>query len=259
MSTETATYLSFLRKFNHARRLHAATYRNGKIPGKTAKELAALPTGLPSGERLVKFIIDRDEDKYVNYTGNSHHWTTKYCWETAIPSVFDGLGLAFNPAVFRQVKFMWNDCDFSYHVPVQDMRFRVEDFVTKSKITGGYDALRNINLCPRLQYSYSLYHMLFRLSHSSGLIKNLSTESNAKLAVNCDSMSIPLIPILAPFFKETLVIDRRKNDNIQYWKKVIDFKPTHYFAIFTEYNIFTERKWHKNLFNKQAKINMKTV
>ena len=91
--------------------------------------------------------------------------------------------------------------------------------------------------------------MLFRLSHSSGLIKNLDLNENTRLAVNCDSMSIPIIPLLAPFFKEILVVDRRGKDKIQYWKKIIDFKPTHYFALFTEYNVFVDRKWYKNLFN----------
>ena len=86
-------YLSFLRKLKNVKRLHGATYRNDKIPGKTAAELATLPTGLPKNEQFIKFVIDSDESKYVNYVGNSHHWTTKYCWENALPKILEKLDI----------------------------------------------------------------------------------------------------------------------------------------------------------------------
>ena len=91
--------------------------------------------------------------------------------------------------------------------------------------------------------------MLFRLAHSSGIIRNLSTSSSLRLAVNCDSMAIPIIPVLAPFFKETLVIDRRTKENPRYWQKILAFKPTHYLALFTEYDFLVDFKHYKNLFD----------
>ena len=92
----TSHYCNFLARLKNCQHLHAITYRDGKIPGKTAKELASQATGLPSSERTIKFIIDQDKDKYVNYVGNAHHWTTEYCWSTAIPQIFTGFGLDFD-------------------------------------------------------------------------------------------------------------------------------------------------------------------
>ena len=250
MNTESKKYLSLFAKIPATKVLHAITYRNGKIPGKTAKELANQPLALPHAGKTLKFIIDADESKYVNYVGNEHHWTTSYCWLEAIPKIFDALEIPFASESFKKVKFVWNDCDFSYHQPIQEMKFEVEDFVTKNKISGSYDVLRNINLCPKLQYSYSLYHMLFRLAHTSGVIKNLTTKTLSRLVVNCDSMAIPIIPILALFFKETLVIDKRTKDNPGYWKKLLAFRPTHYLGLFTEYNFLVDYKHCKNLFDQ---------
>lgn len=247
-------YTYFLAKIKNCKHLHAITYRNGKILNKTAKELASQPTSLPLSEKVVKFIIDQDKDKYINYVGNSHHWTTEYCWNTAIPQIFSGFGLNLDKTQFNLIKFIWNNCDFSYHQQLKEMKFEVEDFVTKNKISGGHDVLRNINLCPKLQYSYSLYHMLFRLAHTSGIIKNLSINQDLRLAINCDSMAIPIIPVLVPFFKEILVIDRRTKENPRYWQKILAFKPTHYLALFTEYNFLVEFKQYKNLFDGTEKF-----
>lgn len=252
MHTESKKYLSLFAKIPLTNSLHVVIYNSEswKIPGKTVKELASQSLVLPKNGKAVKFIIESDDGKYVKYAGNQHHWTTTYCWREVLPTIFEHLGLQFDESLFQKINFIWNDCDFSYHQPIQEMKFEVEDFVTKNKISGSYDVLRNINLCPKTLHSYSLYHMLFRLAHTSGIIKNISTKSTSRLAVNCDSMAIPIVPILAPFFKETLVIDKRTKNNPKYWQKLLAFKPTHYLALFTEYNFLIAHKHCKNLFDQ---------
>ena len=249
---------SFLHKIDYAKKLYVFAYRNGRIPGKTAEELARLQTYVQQDNDILKFLVVNDNDKYLDYKGNEHHWTTKYCWTHVIPAIAFRFRLNFNIEDFKPVEFKWNGCDFSYHIPVCDMQFEVRDFVSNNNIRGNHDALRNINLCPKLNYSHSLYHMLFRLSHSCGMITNLNMGTGPKLAVNCDSMAIPIIPVLAPYFKKILVIDRRTENKTleEYSNYIIDFKPTHYLEIFTDYNVFLSEKYYYNLFEKPNKVIM---
>lgn len=47
--------------------------------------------------------------------------------------------------------------------------------------------------------------------------------------VNCDSMSIPVIPLLMPFFGEMLVLDNRTT--MSFKNEINRFCPTHYLAL----------------------------
>lgn len=90
------------------------------------------------------------------------------------------------------------------------------------------------------------------------MITNLNMGTGPKLAVNCDSMAIPIIPVLASYFKKILVIDRRTENKTleEYSNHIIDFKPTHYLEIFTDYNVFLSEKYYYNLFEKPSETVM---
>lgn len=69
--------------------------------------------------------------------------------------------------------------------------------------------------------------------------------------VNCDSMSIPVIPLLMPFFSEILVLDNRTA--MSFKNEINRFCPTHYLALglvrnFVQYSKKDIDKINKNLY-----------
>jgi hypothetical protein len=79
---------------------------------------------------------------------------------------------------------------------------------------GGFEIIRDIDL-NNPWHNWSFYHQLFRFAHRSGIVTNLTIDNNEKIVFNTDSMSVPVIPILANYYKEILVIDVR-NSNRKY-------------------------------------------
>lgn len=101
-----------------------------------------------------------------------------------------------------------------------------------------------MNDCPNPMLS--LFHSLFILAHRSGYILNETCENNLKLAVNTDSMSIPVIPVLASLVKEVLVVDNRTGmSNLK--DEIMRFAPTHYLSLFTEENFIVNKKHIMNI------------
>lgn len=89
--------------------------------------------------------------------------------------------------------------------------------------------------------------MLCIFAHECGRIKNLTCKNNYKLALNCDSMSIPLIPILAHYFKEIIVIDKRTTNSTNYINTLLTENITHYASLFIEENWLYRDKYITNL------------
>ena len=224
---------------------HYIAYRNGKIQGKTANDLMRVSLKLPSQQNMTKLLVN-DNDKYMSYKNNVHHWTTQYCWKTVIPLILSQFSINIDTIIFKKIMYVWNDCDFSYHEPISAIKYQLQDFSTGQNYTGD-DVLRNINNCPHLEIS--LYHSLCRLAHKSGKISNFSLNSHRKLVVNCDSMAIPIIPILANFFDQMLVIDNRSKCMKNCIQQVLAFQPTHYIAVFTEENFLYSMMHVNNLMN----------
>lgn len=81
---------------------HGVAYRNDKIQNKTAHELAKIDIGLPSIYKCHQFIVE-NKDKYMEYVGNVHHWTTSYCWKTVIPLVLKSLYINHDQTHFKYV------------------------------------------------------------------------------------------------------------------------------------------------------------
>ena len=188
---------------------------------------------------MQKVVIENDSDKYIAYKNNVHHWTTKYVWEKFIPILMNLLHINFNQNQFVKIPYIWNTCDFSYH-DLQNAKFNIKMFDSGKEEIGYHEILRNVNNCPFMVLS--CYHSLFKLAHCSGTIMNLNDALLQRVAVNCDSMAIPIIPILACFCKNMIVVDNRSGKNLNYMKMIVDFKPTHYIALFTEENFLFNHK-----------------
>lgn len=228
---------------NNCKLFHYITYRKNKIQNIAFNDVVKLPINLPYNVAYKKILIENDNDKYINYKNNSHHWTTSYCWNVFIPLLTQDLNINFNKNSFIKIPFIWNTCDFSYH-NMPSMKFRIKIF-GKNEEFGDHEIIRNTNNCPYM--ILSCYHSLFKLSHCSGIITNANESLLPRVVVNCDSMAIPILPILACFCKNLLVIDNRTGKKLNYMKMIIDFKPTHYIALFTEENFLFNQKYIKQI------------
>ena len=243
----TQKYNQFLGALTSAKcqLFHFVTYRKNKIAGIPFEQVLYMPTYLPQSLNMQKVVIENDSDKYTAYNNNVHHWTTKYVWEKFIPKLMNTLHINFNQNQFIKIPYIWNTCDFSYH-NLQNAKFKIKMFDNNREEIGDHEILRNINNCPYM--SISCYHSLFKLSHQSGFIENLGNSLPIqRIVVNCDSMAIPVLPILACFCEQLLVVDNRTGKNKNYMKTIIDFKPQHYISLFTEENFLFNQKHIKQI------------
>lgn len=229
---------------NKCQMFNFIVYRKNKIVEMPFERVIQWPTYLPQSLHLQKIIIENEHDKYIAYKNNIHHWTTRYVWEKIIPMLANSMHLRFNPNSFVKIPYIWNTCDFSYHNQI-NAKFKIKMFDLGKEEIGDHEILRNVNNCPFM--SISCYHSLFKLSHQSGLIENLNVAPIQKIAINCDSMAIPILPILACFCKQLLVVDNRTAKDKNYMKMIIDFKPQYYVSLFTEENFLFNQKHIKQI------------
>lgn len=234
-------YIQFINDLQLCKLLHFVIYRKNKISNMSFDELLKMQINLPNYKKI---ILENDIDKYTAYKNNVHHWTTSYVWNSFIPVLLNQLNLKIDEKQFVKIPYIWNTCDFSYHNKI-DAKFKILQFEKNKEEIGNHEILRNTNNCPFMVIS--CYHSLFKLSHESGMITNLNDAPINKIAINCDSMAIPVLPILACFCKQMLVIDNRTSKNKNYMKLIIDFKPQYYISLFTEENFLFQHKYIKNI------------
>ena len=168
-------------------------------------------------------------ERYQNFPKNNHHWTTNYVWKNVFPKIMDIVKIEkFDVADFKYVenKHIVNGelKNLSYHKMIAHQEIQYEEFDTNIKKCGGLDILRDKKYVER-----SYYHSLFIGNHRCCLLTNKTCNSQRKLLLNTDSMSIPLIPLLICYFNKILVLDNRTNScHIDIIK---EFNPTDYIAL----------------------------
>lgn len=197
--------------------------------------------------------IDLDKTKtYFNCKLNEHHWTTSFIWNVFLPEFLSDLNLNFNPSEF---KYVLNDntdnkAIFDYHNPINDYEFNIFNLNTNFEIITNFSNVRLNTLnngFGRKDLVLTPYHKLFFWSHETVLIKNEFADTDRCLLLNCDSMMIPIIPILIKYFKIIFVYDNRTQNSYKelvetYVQNVI----TDIVFCYIEENIVLE-KW-KNIF-----------
>lgn len=162
--------------------------------------------------------IDFSADASAYYTGyylNDHHITTKYVWEHYIEKIFRFMEIPFNRDDFGLVPYYdeTGNFDLSYHDPIDKNNTCFTYFdINMYETHGTFDILRLVE--PERAGSYknplSRYHNLFYGYHSNARIYNHRPPTDVKMLVVCDSMMIPVIPILAYYCKELTVVDNRE-------------------------------------------------
>ena len=139
-------------------------------------------------------------DTYSNYKINEHHLTTATIWNVVFPKFMKDFNIEYNINDYTYVKNYQEGFDLSYHDYNKEMAIKV---VSEGK---EYDHLRDIN-----GTQLTAYHRLFVAPHSIAIVTNDKALTDRIIRLNCDSMIIPLIPLIAPYFKKIYVYDYRGN------------------------------------------------
>ena len=152
---------------------------------------------------------------YDGYRLNEHHIKTTYIWDNYIDSICSFLDIPLNKNQFSLYKYTDESgiYNLSFHEPINKHETQFTYFdINMYKTTGTFDILRLIQLEQTNNYKnpISRYHNLFYGYHSNARIYNHKSPTNINLLVVCDSMMIPIIPILAYYCKELTVVDNRE-------------------------------------------------
>ncbi len=138
---------------------------------------------------------------YMQDPSNEHHWKFDYVWNTVMPYISKKLGISFNPLDFIHIDT--TNTEYSRHLWHSDFKCvaycfktnKVEVFTYKDCCCGG---------------GISQYHNIIRYPHESILYTiDSPIQSNRTLLVNSDSMAIPLVPLLLPYYSKILFVDFR--------------------------------------------------
>lgn len=190
-------------------------------------------------------VVLKKEDQYIGWIGNEHHWTTKYVWNKFIPLLCSDLNIRVNPRDYTQVAFSHKNYDLTYHDISKNMDYELTDLDDNNVMYGGTEVMRDIGEQSKIQ-RWTPYHQLFTLAHKCCIVKNKSIDADRTLVLNTDSMSVPVIPILANYFSCILVIDSRISGKQYGFNEIIHkMNPTHQMNLFLDINCIRHKKYYQ--------------
>lgn len=157
-----------------------------------------------------EYNLFTNPETYSEWKRNKHHWTTSYVWNHVIPNIVKTFNIPFNEMDYEIVEnFIKNEYgtfNVSYHRYKKPQTIKFENLSTNEhKMLD----MHTIKCSPNEYNECSEYHALFRGFHSVCKIENSTSLTDKTLIVNCDSMAIPIIPILIPFYRNILILDNR--------------------------------------------------
>lgn len=194
------------------------------------------------------YYVFTEPETYADWSRNKHHWTTKYVWKNVIPLIVDALNIPFEPSYYDCISNIVHNgatqFDVSYHRFHTSQRIKFENLSNNEKETLDMSSIR----CNAGDYyECTAYHALFRGFHSVCVMQNETSQTNRALIVNCDSMSIPIIPIIIPFYKNILILDNRTNKSFrQIIKQFMSYEDCDVIEIFHA-ECWNHNKRHENL------------
>lgn len=145
---------------------------------------------------------------------DKHHYTTKYHREYVLPTMEKLLNFGYSESDFYLISCENNNCDLSYMVPKNKMKFDVH-WLLGTKTYLNIDFENGLIFNENEKNGDKFYRNMIIGCHTSLRIINKTTSSNRILLISGDSQIIPDIGILACYFKETWYLDNRsgKIDN----------------------------------------------
>lgn len=200
-----------------------------------------------------KYITLNKTQVYNNFELNQHHWTTNYVWNCFFPLLMKDLNLKYDEKDYELVCNYdeYNKVNLDYHDYKKNIDLKLFNFTNNITLLLNQ---KNIRL-NKLDMGFgnnnvdciTNYHRLFRLYHETCLITNENSLTKRNLLLNADSMFIPVIPLIIPYFNNILYYDNRTDKS---YKPLIDEyiqQTTDIIFCFIEENIHISEKW-KNIF-----------
>ena len=182
---------------------------------------------------------------YEGFPYNRHHITTSSYYRIIIPYLSLLLGFNFDINDFDKITYITKEypkpsylisCggvrfDCSYLWPKNNYKFTLDIGGERICEHENFECLTNATDKWDKKYGAhgTEYHKLFRGSHESSRIINETIENNKSICISGDSFFIPIVPILACYFKEVVYLDLRpdrenKYSSKQYYEdKIFDF------------------------------------
>lgn len=161
---------------------------------------------------------------------NFHHWTTRYVWNTFIPTLLKHLDIDVDLTKFTYVERIIDGLDVSFHELQNDQTFNAVNLTTREHFDGK-DHRRILRLGDGENIKDGTpYHKTFRFAHQTGIIKNDKPLIDKKILMTCDSMGIPIAPFLAYVFREVFVRDFRFG--VKCRELIKEFKPDYFISIY---------------------------
>lgn len=171
---------------------------------------------LQNKKRYIKLGSGNKEiDKSYTLQGwslNNHHYNSKFFIKYIYPVLIkELLGVEFNINDFNLIEDIYQDkYDISYLVPKRNFHFQI--WTHNLYTEGGYEIMRPNKVITKeviQNCGNTKYHLQYIGEHSVSRIVNNDIENNYKLFVSMDSHMIPVIPVLACYFKEIIASDYR--------------------------------------------------
>ena len=180
---------------------------------------------------------------YSTWKLNDNHFTTEYHRKYVLPLLNDLLHMKYNESDFHLVERHYENNDISMLYPNKECSFDIYSFEhdeTSNNVT--YDTL--INSCNINNWRITSYHKLYKYPHEcSHIINNYLLYNDRKLLISGDSQMIPVVSVLACYFKELMYLDNRSNKSFK--KRIEEFNPT---DVIIELNNDPWNKYHINNF-----------
>lgn len=144
-------------------------------------------------------LVGNPPDFYSDWKSNEHHWTTRFVFEKVMPIVWNFLGVRPDVSKLEPVENIVDGHDVSYHRHTEKLRYHVLNLDDTCQIHGPHDGLRDVHGKIHNDQFQTGYHRLFVGAHRNCIVKTDSSGSGIRLALNSDSMAIPVIPLVAPY------------------------------------------------------------
>lgn len=177
---------------------------------------------LKYGSNVLYISSENKENFYCNSQYNEHHYTTNFHYNIVYPLLNDILGIAKNDLSedFYKIENIKEDGDFSFMYPKKEKEFLIKYgkkeilennriYVAFTEKKCGFNFLYGEQINAFDYRNSSNYHRLFCLSHYPCNIENKGENNGKTLLISGDSHMIPLLPILAYYFKKVIYLDNR--------------------------------------------------
>lgn len=162
-------------------------------------------------KEIIKFPIIEDS-MYGTYPLNNHHFKPFYHIQYVLPILCESLNIPYDINDFNIIENFDGDYDISYLEPKMEYIFDLHDMINDEKHENvDFSYLRK---CDLNDSSLTKYHRLFCYPHRCGHIVNKTINNDRILVISCDSQMIPIMPVLACYFKEIWHLDNRQNKEV---------------------------------------------